>query len=176
MTAEDQIARPVAIVRVIHHHQSHQQQHQQQPQQQQQCQAPSNEPPLSLTRAPLRTLYYFGWSVATGLRDAAHFTATHPVTLYAALPVVVLYIIAKALGLLPTVTSLAEVCVHVCDSEEGQRVVVRVAGMMEAHTSMQGCEAGGREPAVDHSQAQAVEHTSLQCGQQQDKGTRMCTA
>lgn len=67
------------------------------------------EPPLTLGRAPLRTLYYFGWSIASGVRDAAHFVATHPVTLFLALPALVYYCAAKALGYSPATTSLMEV-------------------------------------------------------------------
>ncbi|KAI8471894.1 MAG: hypothetical protein J3K34DRAFT_226103 [Monoraphidium minutum] len=70
--------------------------------------APPREPPLTLGRAPLRTLYYFGWSAASGLRGAAHFVATHPVTLFLALPALAYYGGAKTLGYAPASTALME--------------------------------------------------------------------
>lgn len=77
--------------------------------QQQPAPALKREPPLTLARAPLRTLYYFGWSVASGLRDAAHFVATHPVTLFMALPALAYYGAAKAFGYAPAHTEAMEV-------------------------------------------------------------------
>ncbi|KAF8059178.1 hypothetical protein HT031_005350 [Scenedesmus sp. PABB004] len=53
---------------------------------------------LTLARSPLRTLYYFGCSVASGTAQAAHFVATHPVTLCVALPVVLFYAGARGAG------------------------------------------------------------------------------
>jgi hypothetical protein len=78
-------------------------------QQQEQQQQQPREPPITLARAPLRTLYYFAWSVASGLRDAAHFVATHPLTLFMALPLLAYYVTAKALGYAPAHTALMEV-------------------------------------------------------------------
>ncbi|KIY95916.1 hypothetical protein MNEG_12045 [Monoraphidium neglectum] len=77
-------------------------------QQQEQQQQQPREPPITLARAPLRTLYYFAWSVASGLRDAAHFVATHPLTLFMALPLLAYYVTAKALGYAPAHTALME--------------------------------------------------------------------
>lgn len=64
---------------------------------------------LTLARHPFRTLYYFACSVASGTAGAAHFIATHPVTLGVALPVVLLYITAKGLGLYTDATGVLEV-------------------------------------------------------------------
>jgi len=66
-------------------------------------------PPLTLARAPLQTLYWFSLSVAYGLRDAAHFVATHPVTLFLALPLLAYYGAAKMVGYNPGSTELMEV-------------------------------------------------------------------
>jgi hypothetical protein len=79
-----------------------------QPRQQQPGKRP-REPPLTLGRAPLRTLYWFGLSVVYGLRDAAHFVATHPVTLFLALPALFYYGAARALDYNPASTDLMEV-------------------------------------------------------------------
>lgn len=64
---------------------------------------------LTLARHPFKTLYYFSCSVASGTASAAHFVATHPVTLGIALPVLLLYASAKGLGLYPDATGLLEV-------------------------------------------------------------------
>lgn len=64
---------------------------------------------LTLARHPLKTLYYFSCSVASGTASAAHFVATHPVTLGIALPILLLYASAKGLGLYPDVTGSLEV-------------------------------------------------------------------
>lgn len=79
-----------------------------QQQQQEQLQQRPREPPITLARAPLRTLYYFGWSVISGLRDASHFTATHPITLFIALPALVFYGGCKATGYSPATTDAME--------------------------------------------------------------------
>lgn len=64
---------------------------------------------LTLARHPFKTLYYFSCSVATGTASAAHFIATHPVTLGMALPILLLYAGAKALGLYGDATGMLEV-------------------------------------------------------------------
>jgi hypothetical protein len=76
--------------------------------QQPQKQPLRREPPITLARAPLQTLYWFGRSVAGGLRDAAHFVATHPVTLFIALPALAYYAAAKATGYAPAHTDTME--------------------------------------------------------------------
>lgn len=64
---------------------------------------------LTLARHPFKTLYYFSCSVASGTASAAHFVATHPVTLGIALPILLLYASAKGLGLYSDATGLLEV-------------------------------------------------------------------
>lgn len=64
---------------------------------------------LTLARHPFKTLYYFSCSVASGTAQAAHFVATHPVTLGVALPIVLLYAAAKGLGLYTDATGALEV-------------------------------------------------------------------
>jgi hypothetical protein len=64
---------------------------------------------LTLARHPFKTLYYFSCSVANGTASAAHFIATHPVTLGMALPILLLYAGAKVLGLYGDATGLLEV-------------------------------------------------------------------
>lgn len=64
---------------------------------------------LTLARHPFKTLYYFSCSVASGTASAAHFVATHPVTLGIALPVLLLYVAAKGLGLYTDATGTLEV-------------------------------------------------------------------
>lgn len=64
---------------------------------------------LTLARHPFKTLYYFSCSVASGTASAAHFVATHPVTLGIALPILLLYTTAKGLGLYPDATGELEV-------------------------------------------------------------------
>lgn len=80
------------------------------PQQQQRA----REPPITLGTAPLRTLYWFSRSVVTGARDAAHFVATHPVTLFIALPALLYYGAAKSLGYAPQATGRMEVRRYPC--------------------------------------------------------------
>eukprot|EP00878_Enallax_costatus_P006050 GHUV01006346.1.p1 GENE.GHUV01006346.1~~GHUV01006346.1.p1 ORF type:complete len:425 (+),score=83.33 GHUV01006346.1:975-2249(+) len=63
---------------------------------------------LTLLRSPLRTLYYFSCSVASGTKSAAHFTATHPVTLGVALPLLLFYVISKSVGYAEHTTALFE--------------------------------------------------------------------
>eukprot|EP00879_Flechtneria_rotunda_P014530 GHRR01015185.1.p1 GENE.GHRR01015185.1~~GHRR01015185.1.p1 ORF type:complete len:285 (+),score=76.87 GHRR01015185.1:269-1123(+) len=53
---------------------------------------------LTLARSPFRTLYYFGCSVASGTASAAHFVATHPVTIGLALPLLLFYGVSKGFG------------------------------------------------------------------------------
>lgn len=67
---------------------------------------------LTLARSPLRTLYYFSCSVASGTASAAHFVATHPITLGLALPLLAFYSAAKGLGYSEDTTALIEVCLH----------------------------------------------------------------
>ncbi|WIA38664.1 hypothetical protein OEZ86_001971 [Tetradesmus obliquus] len=63
---------------------------------------------LTLARSPLRTLYYFSCSVASGTASAAHFVATHPITLGLALPLLAFYSAAKGLGYSEDTTALIE--------------------------------------------------------------------
>jgi hypothetical protein len=92
--------------------------HQLQEQQQQQQQQPTGmwESPdvasLTLARSPLRTLYYFSCSVASGTASAAHFVATHPITLGLALPLLAFYSASKGLGYAEETTALIEVCLQ----------------------------------------------------------------
>lgn len=65
---------------------------------------------LTLARSPLKTLYYFSCSVASGTASAAHFIATHPLTLGLALPLFLFYGIAKGVGYAEETTALFEVC------------------------------------------------------------------
>jgi hypothetical protein len=64
---------------------------------------------LTLARSPLRTLYYFSCSVASGTASAAHFVATHPITLGLALPLLAFYSASKGLGYAEESTALIEV-------------------------------------------------------------------
>jgi hypothetical protein len=64
---------------------------------------------LTLAKHPFKTLYYFSCSVASGTASAAHFVATHPVTLGIALPILLLYAAAKGLGLYVDATGALEV-------------------------------------------------------------------
>jgi hypothetical protein len=84
----------------------------QQHQQQQQPAAMWESPDvasLTLARSPLRTLYYFSCSVASGTASAAHFVATHPITLGLALPLLAFYSASKGLGYAEETTALIEV-------------------------------------------------------------------
>lgn len=75
---------------------------------------------LTLARHPFKTLYYFSCSVASGTASAAHFVATHPVTIWVALPLLLLYTAAKSLALYPDATAAVDVsnllsgCVRQC--------------------------------------------------------------
>jgi hypothetical protein len=53
---------------------------------------------LTLRRNPRQTIAHFGRFCAEGLADAAHFCATHPLTLYLALPLLALYAGCKVGG------------------------------------------------------------------------------
>lgn len=64
---------------------------------------------LTLLRSPVKTLYYFSCSVAHGTASAAHFVATHPITLGLALPLFLAYGSAKAVGYAEDTTQLVEV-------------------------------------------------------------------
>jgi hypothetical protein len=64
---------------------------------------------LTLARSPVRTLYYFSCSVASGTASAAHFVATHPITLGLALPLLAFYSASKGLGYAEDTTALIEV-------------------------------------------------------------------
>jgi hypothetical protein len=79
-------------------------------------------PPITLARAPLQTLYWFGASAACGARDAARFVATHPVTLFLALPALAYYGAAKGLGYDEGTTELMEVGVAPPPSALGDEV------------------------------------------------------
>jgi hypothetical protein len=68
---------------------------------------------LTLAKHPFKTLYYFSCSIASGTASAAHFVATHPVTLGVALPILLLYAAAKGLGLYVDATGTLEVRVLV---------------------------------------------------------------
>jgi membrane protein YqaA with SNARE-associated domain len=63
---------------------------------------------LTLVRSPFKTLYYFSCSVASGTASAAHFIATHPITLGLALPLLVFYSVAKGAGYAADTTTLFE--------------------------------------------------------------------
>lgn len=63
---------------------------------------------LTLAKHPFKTLYYFSCSIASGTASAAHFVATHPVTLGVALPILLLYAAAKGLGLYVDATGTLE--------------------------------------------------------------------
>lgn len=67
------------------------------------------EQPLTLLRHPFKTLYYFGCSVAYGLSAAAHYLATHPITVFLALPAILFYVTATSLGMFPEATSAMQV-------------------------------------------------------------------
>jgi hypothetical protein len=64
---------------------------------------------LTLLKAPLQTLYYFSCSVASGLASAAHFVATHPFTLFLALPTLLTYLFCLITGSATEYTEAAEV-------------------------------------------------------------------
>lgn len=64
---------------------------------------------MTLLRSPFKTLYYFGGSVGAGLASAATFVATHPVTLYLALPAIASYVACKGAGAVPDLTEGIEV-------------------------------------------------------------------
>eukprot|EP00879_Flechtneria_rotunda_P027018 GHRR01028876.1.p1 GENE.GHRR01028876.1~~GHRR01028876.1.p1 ORF type:complete len:122 (+),score=31.57 GHRR01028876.1:578-943(+) len=64
---------------------------------------------LTLARSPFRTLYYFGCSVASGTASAAHFVATHPVTIGLALPLLLFYGVSKGFGYAEETTAGMEV-------------------------------------------------------------------
>ena len=65
---------------------------------------------LTLLRSPIRTLYYFSCSVTSGLASAAHFVATHPFTLFLALPTLLSYLVCVVTGSATEYTAAAEVC------------------------------------------------------------------
>jgi hypothetical protein len=72
-------------------------------------QPPDVQASLTLARAPLRTLYFFGCSVGSGTASAARFVATHPLTLGLALPLLLFYGGAKAVGTHPDTTAAIDV-------------------------------------------------------------------
>lgn len=105
---------------------------------------PSLESPdvasLTLARHPWKTLYYFSCSVASGTASAAHFVATHPVTLGVALPVLLLYAVAKALGLYVDATGALEVRMSAVPAParfmQGQRGICCMVAACGTHPSL----------------------------------------
>ena len=66
---------------------------------------------LTLSRAPARTLYYFGLTLLRGARQGAHWCISHPVMLFLVLPALALYLAAKHSNYAPDTVQTIEVCV-----------------------------------------------------------------
>jgi len=71
-------------------------------------QLPPQAPLLTLRRSPRATLRHFGAFCAGGLRRAADLLATHPLTLYLALPLAAAYAGCKISGAAPEATALLD--------------------------------------------------------------------
>lgn len=67
---------------------------------------------LTLSRAPARTLYYFGLTLVRGARQGAHWCISHPVMLFLVLPALALYLAAKHSHYAPDTVQTIEVCVQ----------------------------------------------------------------
>lgn len=65
---------------------------------------------LTLSRAPARTLYYFGLTLVRGARQGAHWCISHPVMLFLVLPALALYLAAKHSHYAPDTVQTIEVC------------------------------------------------------------------
>ncbi len=64
---------------------------------------------LTLWRHPVLTLYHFGCSLADGIADTLQFAATHPSTLYLALPALFFYAFSRLTGYAAGTADILEV-------------------------------------------------------------------
>lgn len=104
---------------------------------------------LTLARHPFKTLYYFSCSVASGTASAAHFVATHPLTLGLALPLLVCYVAAKGLGYADDTTAAVEVRLR---CSEGEYTASALTVLLVCHMQAWNCALQPKQLQPGHGQ------------------------